>query len=335
MQDNIAESVSTIPETNGIDGDHASLWTPLQSTSPTFLMSSPFDSINTFTGMSKQFQTKNSFSDPENKRMWSPQDDKIFSGSTDSDTSGSYRDVNQPCVTNSHLQSSSALPSPQSQSGLPARCTDSPTNVDRKWAPQSPNSSRFFTESTNRDIPGNLYGLENLEKRTSDSSPNAIAVAHGSPLDLSFPVKDSRADSYESAGPTSVGLGIAHSQRRGSHGDHPNVAFSPMGSPLRKFAHNGILNSSSTPSKGLFDDLQHVRQRSHSQPEPMEHKVQRVHRALFGNFALSISSSWLTLTPCLPPFTSNLVCFRLDLRPSALPSPLLSHGTFIALQGNN
>lgn len=232
--------------------------------------------------MSKQFQSKNGSNDPENKRMWSPQDDKIFSGSTDSDTSGSYRDVHQPCVTNSHLHSqSSALPSPQSQSGLPARCTDSPTNVDRKWAPQSPNSSRFFTESaTNRDIPGNFFGLENLEKRTSDSSPNAIAVAHGSPLDLSFPVKDNRSDFYESSGPSSVGLGIAQGQRRGSHGDYPSVAFSPMGSPSRKFAHEGILNSTSTPSKGLFDVSQRERQRSHSQPEMMDHKVHRDYSVL-------------------------------------------------------
>lgn len=263
---------SAVPETKSRDGSPGTHWNPPKSTLTTFSTPSPFDSNESYNMTNNQFQVKKSFNDAELSRMWSPQDDKIFCGSTDSDNSGSYRDGRQPGMGNS--LGPSATQSPQSLSGMPTRHSESPTNIDRKWTSQSHEISRFFTDGSGyTDAPGAYFGLEVSDKRPPDSSPNAIAVVHGSPLDLSYPVKDSRSDSYEAIAPINVGLGIAQGQRRGSHGDHQLAALLPMASQGRIFPTEGSLAPSSTSAKGLFEVLQSDRQRANSQTETNDHQV--------------------------------------------------------------
>ena len=263
MQESLA-----VPETKSRDGSPGTRWNPPKSTLSTFSTPSPFDSNESYSTGSSQFQVKKSFNEAELSRMWSPQDDKIFCGSTDSDNSGSYRDGRQPGMGNS--LGASAAQSPQSMSGMPARHTESPTNLDRKWVSQNLEISRFFTDGSGyTDATSPYFGVDVSDKRPPDSSPNAIAVVHGSPLDLSYPVKDSRADNYESSASMNVGLGIAQGQRRGSHGDHQLAPLLPQG---RSFSADGSLGSASTSGKGHFEVLSD-RQRANSQTETNDHQV--------------------------------------------------------------
>ena len=66
---------------------------------------------------------------------------------------------------------------------------------------------------------------------------------------------------------TSLGLGIAQGQRRGSHGDHSSVAFSPKGSPGKVFISDNVQNFSSPSTRGIYDSLQQERHQSRSQSE--------------------------------------------------------------------
>lgn len=242
---------------SNIEDSTRSEWAPPES--PTFLMTSPFASTDSFNALNNKTQMKRNFSDPDNARLWSPPDDKIFSGSTDSDTSISYRDLNQPCVTNTHV-----LPSPLSHVAHVAPCLPigSPSVTEKKWMPQSPESSRFFNAATGQKDSIHLaHSLDNLDNRlTFESSPNAVAVTHGSPLDLSFPVKDTRSgsDCFDTLTCPNLGLGIAQGQRRGSHGDHPVTAYTPYphSLPGQRFAAEGP----SASAKSCFDLLTQERQ---------------------------------------------------------------------------
>lgn len=245
-------------EVNDTDDSSMSEWAQAHSSFPPFVMNSPLTSSDSFSALNIPFQIESHFNDQDNLRMWSPPDDQILSGSTDSDTSVNYRDKNQPCVTNTHITTS--LASSQTRVIVIGPSNGSPPITDKKWMPQSPESSRFFRDVRGHsDIPTHYSGFDNLDKFvSSDASPNAIAVTHGSPLDLSFPVKDSRAECHDSAGSAGLGLGIAQGQRRGSLGEHPSIAYiaAPIGSPsLRSTSY-----LTSTSAKSCLDLLTQERQ---------------------------------------------------------------------------
>ena len=245
-------------EVNDTEDSPKIVWAPAHSTSPSFPMTSPFTSEDSFSALNTHFQVQNHFNELDNARMWGPPNDQILSGSTDSDISGNYRDVKQPCVNNTNTFTE--LGASRSKIIVTVPMNGSPLVTDKKWMPQSPETSRFFRDvSSSSDIPSHFTGLDCLEKHiSSDASPNAIAVIHGSPLDLSFPVKDCRADSHESVGSASLGLGIAQGQRRGSLGENSSVAYitAPIGSPNLR----SVSNPMSTSAKSCFDVLTQERQ---------------------------------------------------------------------------
>ena len=242
-------------EVNDTEDKSKIAWAPVFSSSPSFQMTSPFTSDDSFSAVNTHFQVKNHLNELDNNRMWRPPNDQILSGSTDSDISGNYRDVNQPCVNNTNTFSD--LAASRSKIIVTGTTNGSPLVIDKKWMPQSPETSRFFRDvSCHSEVPSHFTGLDCLDKHIpSDASPNAIAVFHGSPLDLSFPVKDCRGDSHESTGSANIGLGIAQGQRRGSLGENSSVAYitAPIGSPSLR---STICNS----AKSCFDVLTQERQ---------------------------------------------------------------------------
>lgn len=265
MQSGGAENDASVLSIDTTDVRQPSRWESLLSIPSAFLSSLPVDSNDSYGNKTNPLQSKKTPFDSEKLRLWSPQNDLVFSGSTDSDNSGSYREPLQLSISNMHdpLQVSPLPPIVTS-----ARRIESPIDSENKWAPQSPESSRFFANNPeSRELPNHYFGLETTDKRPPDSSPNAVAVAHSSPLDLSFPVRDSRSELGESSISTSVGLGIAQVQRRLSHGDHSLVAFSPKGSPGKVLLSNNGMNFSSPPARGIYDSLQQERHQSRSQSE--------------------------------------------------------------------
>ena len=120
-----------------------SRWESLLSMPSEFLSSPPVDSNDSYGNRVKQLQSKKPSLDSEKLRIWSPQDDLVFSGSTDSDNSGSYREP---------LQLSINIHDPLQVSSLPpivtsARRTESPIDLEsigRRRAPNHHVSSRII-----------------------------------------------------------------------------------------------------------------------------------------------------------------------------------------------
>ena len=268
MQSGSIVSDTVLTDINCYEDSAATEWGPPKSSSPAFLITSPFASNDSFSAANNTHQTKANDGDLDNLNMWSPAEDKIYSGSTDSDTSGSFRDLHQPFVTNTHIPQvvASNSTSACNTSGPPTQM-GSPIITEKKWMPQSPESSRYFNNAKGRNSISDAFSLtENSELNSVvDSSPNAVAVTHGSPLDLSFPVKDIRIESHDSVGFPSLGLGIAQGQRRGSHGDYSHTEYSsasylnapaPIGSP-NIFTREGTHTNGTTSVRNCLDLLTH------------------------------------------------------------------------------
>jgi hypothetical protein len=179
-----------------------------------------YDDVGTITSQLQQ----SSLEDTENPRLWSPQDDRIFSESADSDISESFRDLNNGSVLSNSVSESPLshiMTSPRR--GSHGSYNSSPIVADKKWHPQSPESSRFFSGGPDipRENPSPSYSsaFESLdrsggERYVAERSPNAVAVMHSSPLDLSFPVKDSRVSNHDSNGSLALGLGLGIAQEK-------------------------------------------------------------------------------------------------------------------------
>lgn len=181
-----------------------------------------YDDVGSITGQLQH----SSLEDTEKPRLWSPQDDKIFTESADSDMSESFRDLSNGSISHSVSESPLTHIITSPRRGSLGSYSGSPIITDKKWHPQSPESSRFFSGGPGdipRDIPSPSYSsaFESLdrsggERFASERSPNAVAVMHSSPLDLSFPVKDSRVSSHahDFNGSLALGLGLGIAQEK-------------------------------------------------------------------------------------------------------------------------